>query len=91
MKCLNCGSEDVRAKVVLEKLFQLTSKGVNIKVAGQSITTLDMRDAWNRSDRQILVCVECTIEMEFERGTGLLHMLNDDGTRYAHTKPEKVV
>lgn len=59
IKCLECGSENMKARVELAYNVPLTARMGGIKIGGFKVTQLDLRDAWEKMQRRPIWCHEC--------------------------------
>lgn len=58
-KCLECGSENMKARVELSYNVPLTARLGGIKVGGYKVSQLDLREAWEALPRRPIWCHEC--------------------------------
>jgi len=71
-KCGSCGSEDLRAKVTIQKIVPLADRNWTIKIGGQKIGQADLKASWdklggqeNGPDQTIrgpIICADCETE-----------------------------
>lgn len=59
LKCLVCGSENLRGHVTLTYDVPLAARGGGIKVGGLKVTQLDVRAAWERETSRPVYCLDC--------------------------------
>ena len=59
MKCPNCGSDQLRAHVMLAYDLPLAARDGAIKVGGVKISKLDLREAWEKLEQRPIWCTAC--------------------------------
>lgn len=69
MKCLECDSENLRARVTLDRDVPLALRNGAIKVGGMKVSQIDMKEAWEgernglpREIRGPINCFDCGTE-----------------------------
>lgn len=61
MKCVLCGSEDLKARVTISYNVPLAQRMGTVKVGGLKVTQLDVKEAWDGlgSRRGPIYCQDC--------------------------------
>lgn len=74
MECPGCKSKELVGKVVVEKLLPLASRNGTIKVGGQAVTQMDIKELWDgkpddpKSIKGPILCMDCGTEMVYVVG-----------------------
>jgi hypothetical protein len=74
MKCLECGSANMKARVTLDydvPLSEAKAKAGSIKIANLVVSKVDLRNAWEALTVRPIFCHDCMVEHEFVVGEGL--------------------
>lgn len=75
MKCVECDSEELMAKITITKFVPLANRGGSIKVGGQKLGQEDLKVAWDqespddptpRKIRGPIFCANCGTEHYYE-------------------------
>lgn len=77
MECLYCKSKDsLFGEITIKRLLPLAARGGSIKIGGQAITQIDMKNVWHQDGdgrpKEVLgpiCCVECGETMHFVVGS----------------------
>lgn len=66
MKCPSCDSDQLLAVLTITKSLKLAVRGGSVKVGGEKITQVDLKDAWDKDpegkEREIkgpILCADC--------------------------------
>lgn len=59
LKCLVCGSENMKAEVKLSYSVPLAARGGGIKIGGIKVTQMDLKLKWDELTERPIICHEC--------------------------------
>lgn len=72
VQCLSCKGENLVGEVTIKKLLPLAKRNGTVKIAGQTISQIDLKNAWaENSDgstkrlRGPVYCEDCLTEMHW--------------------------
>lgn len=70
LQCLDCESVDLRAIVHVVKYLPLGARGGSVKVGGNNVTQMDLKNQWDKEDvRGPIVCLDCGAEHHYVVGS----------------------
>lgn len=75
MNCVYCGAESLVGEVTIKRMMPLAKRNGTIKVGGQAITQIDLKNSWalnadgsSKAVRAPIYCEDCLGEMHYVEG-----------------------
>lgn len=72
MKCPDCDSEEMKGYVQLERYIAMAKRNGTVKIAGEKVSQLDLKEKWDKNDdgsekdvKGPIFCMECGERFEF--------------------------
>ncbi len=89
MKCILCGSDELKARVTLSYDVPLAQRMGTVKVGGLKVTQLDVKEAWDNSGsrRGPIYCQNCGEEHYYLVGDPSPLRRKDDNEDHLDDQP----
>jgi hypothetical protein len=77
LNCISCNSENLVGEVTVKRLLPLAKRNGTVKVGGQAITQIDLKNAWSidsegneKPIRGPVFCMDCAELMMYDASEG---------------------